>query len=323
MLARVLALVGREGEPFPATPDAAAQLLGLLLRHLRQGRGFTQAQVVAQATGVGSGPTLSRYEAVPCDSDGKVLYPHKPERVGALLRFYQAPPEVFKEVEILMKQSHDQQWWSHYYDVAGQTMTTLSALEAQSKVIRSCQAIFIPGMLQTAGYARAVMKGFYGQNPKAETRKKNLATVERRLELRLRRQHLLDQPDAPEFEALIDEQVVRKEWGGRNVMREQLRQLHNLAENKPKVHIRILPTSATRSGAPPHPAMTLFTSHDTSTSRIIYLEEMNRGGTYINDLDEVESYQASMDDWWAKALSKQETLELLLECAADLSTRPK
>ncbi|MFF5721397.1 helix-turn-helix domain-containing protein [Streptomyces buecherae] len=324
MSARVLALVGREGKPFLATPDAAAELVGALLRHLRNVRGLTQGQVASLVPEVGSISTLHRCEKLAYGSDGKIIQALKPERVYALLRFYQVPDEVRNEVETLMQQSRGQQWWSRYADVVGETMNTLFALEAESKVIRSCQAIFIPGMLQTAGYTRAVMRNFYGQNPNPESRKKDLATVERRLELRMRRQSLLEHPDsAPEFEALIDEQAVRKELGGPQVMREQLRQLHSLGENRSKVHIRILPASATRFETPLHPAMTLFKPHDSGISRMIYLEEMNRGGTYITELEEVEKYQASMDYWWTKALSKQETLDFLLECVENLSTRPK
>ncbi|MFD4994676.1 helix-turn-helix domain-containing protein [Streptomyces buecherae] len=319
---RVLALVGRERNPPPATPDAAAELVRNLLRHLRNTRGLTQGQVAAVVPEVGSITTLHRCEKLSYGPDGKVIDALKPGRVHALLRFYEVSSEVRNEVEMLMQQSRGQQWWSRYSDVVGETMNSLFAYEAQSKVIRSCQAIFIPGMLQTAGYARAVMKSFYGQNPNPESRKRDLATVERRLELRMQRQTLLEQPEsAPEYEALIDEQVVRKVWGGPQVMREQLRHLHNLGENRPRVHIRILPADATRFETPFHPSMTLFKPHDSSISRMIYLEEMNRGGTYVTELEEVEKYQASMDYWWTKALSKQETLDFLLKCAADLPGR--
>ncbi|MGW0874187.1 helix-turn-helix domain-containing protein [Streptomyces sp. NPDC002740] len=312
MSTQVLALVGREGQAPPASPDAAAQLVGAVLRHLRFQKKLTLEQVVAQRIpGIGSVPTLQRCEMA--------THRLKEERVQALLRFYQAPPEIVQELETLMEQSRVQQWWTYYADVAGEMMNSLFALEAHSKMIRTCQQLLVPGMLQTASYARAVMDNFYNAYPDPKTREKNRPTVERRLELRLRRQHLLDQPDAPLFEALIAEQAVRRLHGGKTVMREQLRHLYNLGENKDNVHIRILPESATLSGSPVHPAMTLYKPHDSATGRTIYLEDMNRGGTFLAEPTEVEVYQASIDDWWSKALTKQGTLDCLQEHIDELS----
>ncbi|MGW5169233.1 helix-turn-helix domain-containing protein [Streptomyces nodosus] len=318
MSTQVLALVGREGEAPPATPMAAAQLIGALLRHLRVQRRLTLEEVVAATRNdpeIGSLATVQRCEKV---TNRKL----KEERVYALLRFYKAPAEIYREVEMLLKQSRGEQWWTHFSDVAGDIMDGLLALEAQSKVIKTCHYLLVPGLLQTAGYAWAVMKDFYDTYPDPKTREKNRAVMDRRLELRLRRQHLLDQHDGPQFTAVIHEDAVRQVRGGRNVMREQLRQLHNFAENKQNVHIRILPASATRSKMPVHPAMTLFKPHDSATGRTIYLEDMNRGGTFLSEPSEVEVFQASIDEWWGKTLSKQETLDFLLECAADLSAGP-
>jgi hypothetical protein len=314
MSTQVLALVGREGQAPPASPRAAAQLVGALLRHLREQRGLTLEQVAACSDPVvGALATVQRCEK----ATGKTL---KEERVRALLRLYEAPAEICDEVETLLKQSRGEQWWTHYSDVTGEILIGLLALEAQSKVIKTCHHLLIPGLLQTAGYARAVMEDFYNTYPGPKAREKNRATMERRLELRLRRQHMLDQPDGPELTTVIHEVAVRQMRGGRNIMREQLRHLHNFAENKPNAHIRILPASATQSKLPVHPAMTLFKPHDSATGRTIYLEDMNRGGTFYSEPGDVEVYQASIDECWDMTLSKQETLDFLLQCIADLST---
>jgi transcriptional regulator with XRE-family HTH domain len=315
MSGQFLELVGQEGQVPPSTPKAAAQLIGALLRHLREQKGMTQGDVAGQVAVIGSVPTLSRYE--------NAAVALKEKRVFALLHFYQAPEETMREVETLMRRSRGQEWWSSYPDVVGELLASLFALESTSKAIRVYQEINIPGMLQTAGYARALMTAFYRAQPNEEVRRKNLATVERRLELRLRRQHLLDQPDAPAYEALIAEAVLTKELGGARVMREQLRQLYNLAENKPNVHIRILPGSAMREDSPLHPAMTLFKPYKSETGRTIYLENKNRGGEFLADPEEVETYQASMDDWWTHALPKQATLEYLQERIDRLAVEPE
>ncbi|MGI5262379.1 helix-turn-helix domain-containing protein [Streptomyces angustmyceticus] len=316
MSTQLLALVGREGQAPPATPNAAAQLIGATLRHLRKKKGLTLEQVAARKDPeIGSLATVQRCEK----STAKTL---KEERVRALLRVYKASGEIREEVETLLKQSRGEQWWTHFSDITGEIMLSLLALEAESKVIKTCHHLLIPGLLQTAGYARAVMEDFYNAYPDPKTREKNRAIMERRLELRLRRQHLLDQQDGPELTAVIHEVAVRQMRGGRNVMREQLRQLHSFGENKPNLHVRVLPASATRSKLPVHPAMTLFKPHDSATGRTIYLEDMNRGGTFYSEPGDVEVYQASIDDCWDMTLSKQQTLDFFLECIADLSTTP-
>ncbi|WP_330286074.1 helix-turn-helix domain-containing protein [Streptomyces sp. NBC_00576] len=315
MPGRILALVGREGQTPPTSPKAAAQLIGALLRHLREQRGLHQGHVVGKVAGIGSIATLSRCE----NASGEP----KPERVVALLRFYEAEEEVLAEAEALMRHSQGQRWWDTFTDVAENLHTSLFALEATSKVIRTYQQNHIPGMLQTAGYARAVMTHFFRAQHDPQKREKNLAMVERRLEMRRRRQHLLDQPETPAYEALVAEGVVAKEVGGVVVMREQLRHLFNLAENKPDVHIRILPEATTRQDAPVHPAMTLFKPYSDQTGRTLYLEQHNRGGELVADPSELETFQASMDDWWTKALSKQETLDRLQHYIDLLVEQPK
>ncbi|UFR07087.1 helix-turn-helix transcriptional regulator [Streptomyces sp. Go40/10] len=302
MPGQVLALVG--GQEPPTTPNAAARLVGLVLRHLRLQRGYNQAHVAGQVAGINSVPMLSRYEKAKVKN-------LKEETVIALCRFYEAPEGIVEETAALVRQSQRQDWWAGYTDVVGDVLARLFAVESSSKGIRTYQEIHIPGMLQTAGYMRAVMRDYYRTQADERTRRKNEETVERRLWVRLQRQHLLDQPDAPYYEALIAESVLGKAMGGRLVMREQLRQLYNVAENKPNVHIRILPSSALQHGGALHPAMTLFKPQESDEGRLVYLENTNRGGEYLTLPGEVEPYQASLDDLWMRTGTKRDALALL------------
>ncbi|MFJ5850583.1 helix-turn-helix domain-containing protein [Streptomyces sp. NPDC092903] len=315
MSGHILALVGQRDQGPPASPRAAAQLIGALLRHLRAQRGLHLTDVAGAGQRLGSAATLSRYERATSDL--------KSERVIALLAFYEAPQDVITEAQALLRQSQGTEWWSSYSDVVGDLLASVFALEATSKVIRMYQENNVPGLLQTAGYARALMVDFYRAQHEPETRRRHLTLIERRLQMRLLRQHLLDQDDAPVMDIVIADSVLGKELGGAQVMREQLRHLYNLAENKPNLHIRILPGSAMRQGSPLHPAMTLFKPHDSETGRTVYLENKNRGGEFLADPDEVESYQASMDDWWGRRLSKAATLERLQVHIDRLAAEPE
>jgi len=303
MSGRILTLVGRQEEPPPATPQAAEKLIGALLLHLREERGLIQSEVVRAVREVGSVSTLSR-----CENANVKL---KAEQVFALLRFYRAPEDCVREAEMLLQWPHERTWWSSFPDVANSTLMALYALESTSKVVQVYQENNVPGMLQTAGYARALMADFALAQYDPETRRKYLAAIDRRLEMRLRRQHLLDQPNAPMFMAVIAESVLDKELGGVPVMREQLRHLFTIAENKPNVHLRILPGSAMRQGSPLHPAITLCKPHDDATGRAVYLEDKNVGGKLLTETPQVETYMASMDHWYRHALSKTETMDRL------------
>ncbi|MFE2652159.1 DUF5753 domain-containing protein, partial [Streptomyces sp. NPDC059346] len=169
----------------------------------------------------------------------------------------------------------------------------------------------------------ALMTDYSRAQHDSEVRRRNLELIDRRLEMRLMRQRLLDQEDAPIVHVVLAESVLNKELGGAKVMREQLRHLFNLVENRPNIHIHVLPGSAMRQGSPLHPAMTLFKPHESETGKAVYLENKNRGGEFLVDPAEVETYQASMDDWWERALAKEETLELLQTYIDRLAMEPE
>ncbi|WP_407549078.1 helix-turn-helix transcriptional regulator [Streptomyces sp. Pv4-95] len=301
MSGRILALVGGHGQAPPSTPEAAAKLVGALLRHLRDEKKLDQREVVEAVPEFNSISTLSRYE--------NAKTPLKPENVNALLRFYRASEDVFEDAEALLQWRAEQRWWSAFSDVADHTLTSLFALESTSKVVQVYQENNVPGMLQTAGYARALMDDYAKVQFDPEKRREAYAAIERRLQMRMRRQHLLDQPHAPVFRALVAECVLDKQLGGVMVMREQLRSLLNVAENKPDVHIRILPGSALRTGSPLHPAITLFKPHEGAENRSVYLENKNVSGELLTDVAQIETFMASMDYWWQQALPKSATME--------------
>ncbi|WP_405928140.1 helix-turn-helix domain-containing protein [Streptomyces griseus] len=314
MSGRILALVGQQEQGPPSTPQAAARLVGAVLRHLRVQRRLNLTHVAK--AGHGSPATLSRIERALGDQLNE-------ERVFGLLDHYSAPQEVIDEVAILLRQSQGQQWWSNYSDVVGELLASVLAMEATSKVIRIFQEINIPGVLQTAAYARALMAEFARAQHDPEVRRKHQDLIDRRLEMRLMRQRLLDQEDAPIMHIIIAESVLAKEIGGALVMREQLRSLFNVVENKPNAHISILPGNAMRQGSPLHPAMTLFKPYESETGKAVYLENKNRGGEFLVDPTEVETYQASMDDWWERALPKEETLERIQMYIDRLTAEPE
>ncbi|SNX62078.1 helix-turn-helix protein [Streptomyces sp. TLI_55] len=107
--------------------------------------------------------------------------------------------------------------------------------EALSTAMRQYAPMLLPGLLQTPAYARAVNRAFAPTAPKE--------TIEERVEGRMARARLLDNPTKPLLWAVLDEAVLRRETGGRAVMAEALQHVAGLARRN-RVIVQVLPFSA-------------------------------------------------------------------------------
>ncbi|MFF1420052.1 helix-turn-helix domain-containing protein [Streptomyces sp. NPDC058280] len=297
---------GQEGKSSRSAPQPLARTVGALMRQHREQRGWTQGEAVRAVPVMGSVPTLSRYETGTANNQD-------PAKVEAFLRACGAPAEVVEEAARCLSRMKSSPAWANPSDVVSEPLSGLFALEATSKVIRTYQENGFPGMLQTRRYAKALMVDFSRAHRDPERQRTYRDLIARRLEIRLQRQTLLDEDDAPIYEALLAQPTLLMEVGGRMVLREQLRHLYTLAENRPRIHIRILPGTALHEGSPLHPSVMLFKPHEDSVGRAVYLETRNRSGELLVDEEEVEMYQASLDDLWLRALSKCDSMDVLDE----------
>jgi transcriptional regulator with XRE-family HTH domain len=120
--------------------------------------------------------------------------------------------------------------WSVYKNVASSEYITFLGLESSASVIRHFEPILVPGLLQTEDYARTVITMLEGENPQR---------VDPLVELRMRRQEILERDNAPNVHFIMDEAVVRRMAGSRDIMRRQLRKIQRLAEEE-SVTVRIV-----------------------------------------------------------------------------------
>ncbi|MFJ6017297.1 DUF5753 domain-containing protein [Streptomyces sp. NPDC092952] len=278
---------------------------------LKQHRGDQpQGDVVAAVPEIGSVPTLSRYENAGVEM--------KPEKVVALLRYYEAKQkDVDEALECLARAKQIPGWAPP--PGSSEAFRALFAMESCAKVIRVYQESSVPGMLQTRSYAKALMGDFSRAQPDVDRQHRRREELEERLEFRMRRQMLIDGDNAPWYEAVIAEAALLMQVGGRRVHREQLRHLYSVAENKPRVRLRILRGSSPHAGSALHNAMTLLKPFNEARGRAVYLENRNRGGEMITDQGEVEAYMASQDDLWTAACDKEESMALLQQYIDRLS----
>ncbi|MBT3100504.1 MULTISPECIES: DUF5753 domain-containing protein [Streptomyces] len=264
--------------------------------------GQPQSEVVLAVPELGSVPTLSRYE------NNKVEL--KTEKVVALLTFYGAPRKDIEEALDCLARAKQTPGWAPPADTS-EAFRALFAMESRAKIIRVYHEASIPGMLQTRAYARSLMEEF-NRTPREEGLRQRYQTgLDERLEFRMRRQALLEGDRGVIYEALIAEAALLTQRGGPAAQREQLRHLYNVVENKPRVHLRVLPGSSPRAGSALHNAITLIKPYDDDRGRAVYLENRNRGGELISEGPELEAYVQSLDELWLDIGSKEDTLKLI------------
>ena len=191
-------------------------------------------------------------------------------------------------------------WWHQYGDVLPGWFETHIGLEEAASVIRTYEVQFVPGLLQTADYARAVAQLGHPRSSPEE--------IERRVQLRVQRQELLTVPDAPRVWAVIDEASLRRPLGGPEVMAGQLRHLLKMAE-LPNVTLQIAPFSLGGLAAAGGP-ITILRFLEPDLPDIVYLEQLT-SALYLDKRDDVDHYLAVMDRLSAQSESPRESREIL------------
>ncbi|MEU8824444.1 helix-turn-helix transcriptional regulator [Streptomyces sp. NPDC048636] len=266
-------------------------LLGSQLRRLRESRGITR-----EAAGYSiraSESKISRMEL------GRVSF--KARDIEDLLTLYGVTDEAERGALLgLAREANLTGWWHSYGDVLPGWFQTYVGLEGAASHIACYELQFIHGLLQTEGYAHAVVTR--GQ-PQAST-----AEVDRRVALRLERQKLLVSERAPAFHAVLDEAALRRPYGGREVMRAQLRHLIAVSE-QPNVTLQVMPFSfgghAAESGA-----FTLLRFPESDLPDVVYLEQLT-SALYLDKRDEVAQYERVLGRLGEDSLSAAESRELL------------
>jgi transcriptional regulator with XRE-family HTH domain len=159
----------------------------------------------------------------------KILYVEK------LLETYGAGRQEIDEFVTLAERANEPGWWHPYRDVMPSWFTAYVSLETGARTLRTYEPHYVTGLLQTPGYARAVLRGGFPNDGEDD--------LDRRVELRLRRQGLLTKPDAPTLWVVMEEAVLHRVVGGPEVMRDQIDRLLEASELE-HVSVDIVPFDA-------------------------------------------------------------------------------
>ena len=250
--------------------------LGARLRNLRIAAGVARDQAGYAIRG--SESKISRMEL------GRVGF--KERDVVDLLKLYGIDDEEEQSRLLeLAREANTPSWWHAYGDVLATWFQNYLDLEQAAELIRTYEVQFVPGLLQTDNYARAVIMLANGRQTADE--------IDRRAELRMARKTVLQRPDPPRLWAVIDEAVLRREIGGPEVLREQIEALLEWTA-LPHVRLQVMPF---RSGghAATGGAFSILRFPDQELPDVVYIEHLT-SGLYLDKQEDVDAYVKKAQD---------------------------
>src|SRR5579859_8145790 len=279
-------------------PTVRRRRLGTELRNLRESNGYKLEEVAAR---LGVAPsTLSRIET------GKA--PTKSAYLNQLLEMYGVVDQGQRQVLVDMaREGHRKGWWAAYDDVLPSGFDIYVGLEAETAAVRSYEISVVPGLLQTPGYARAVLREMFPRHGAEQ--------IDRLVDLRMERQRRLDGEPLLEVWAILDEAVVRRPVGGRQVMRGQLDRLLRLAA-QPGITLQVLPFDCGAHAGHGGPFSILEFPNRTD-SEVAYVESV-AGNLYLEKDREVRARVEAFDRLRAAALAPAASVELIAQVAQEL-----
>lgn len=286
-----------EGE-ISSGPTVLRILLGAQLRKLREAKGVSREE--AGYTIRASESKISRMEL------GRVGF--KERDVSDLLILYGMTRAEEREALMrLVAEANAPGWWHRFADVLPSWFQSYVGLEAAASLVRSYEVQFVPGLLQTEEYARAVMD-------LARTGTSDLH-VDQRVTLRMARQHVLTRPRPVRVWAVLDEAVLRRSIGGPQVMRGQLEHLITLTK-APNVTVQIISFGAGGHAAVGG-AFSILRFPDAQMPDVVYTEQLT-GALYLDKREDVDRYLEAMERLCLEADEPDKTIDTITAIISNL-----
>ncbi len=279
------------------SPTARRILLGARLRRLREAAEISRAEAGYAIRS--SESKISRLEL------GRVSF--KARDVTDLLSMYGVTdPEKRETFLEMVKRSNEPGWWHRYTDLVADWFQDYLGLEESASRIQACEQTFVPGLLQTEDYAKAIAT--HGWSPLAGQSAQGQVTV------RMRRQALLARPDAPKLWAVIDESVLHRLIGGRHVMLAQIEHLLELTKRH-NITVQMVPYQFSGYGAEGSFAMLRFAEPELPD--VVYIEHLS-GALYLDKRSDIELYSRVFDRLTVAAHTPDHTRQLLAKARTAL-----
>ena len=246
-------------------------LLSKRVKQLREAAGLSATQVEKDLEWPKS--KLTRIE------NNQWSLPRWKEIAELLTRLGVENEEIKETLVDWAKHGRQKDWWNEY-KISDQYGLYIS-MEAEAQSLKTFQNSRIPGLLQTEAYARALIGGAVQMLSPEE--------VEARVQIRLARQKILEGDDPLELEVVLDESVLRRPIGGRNVHAEQMEHLAKMAEQS-NVQIYTLPFDSEDCAAPHSYSIIEFP--DELMGNAVYIETL-AGELFLEKPELVRIYETA------------------------------
>lgn len=277
--------------PASGGPTVLRILLGAQLRRLREGQRITLEDAGKRIRA--SHSKISRLET------GRVGF--KDRDIADLLTLYGVTDEEERDtLRALARRANAPGWWHDYSDVLPNWFEAYVGLEEVATQIRAYEVQFVPGLMQTEDYARAVTLLGHDTEPARD--------IERRVRLRMARQSVLDREEPPNVWAVIDEAVLRRPAGSPEIMHGQLKRLAELGQ-RPNVTIQIIPFQAGGHAAAGGP-FSILRFAEPDLPDIVYLEQLT-SALYLDKPETVDSYLRVMERICMEAATPADSAEII------------
>ncbi|MEU4835748.1 helix-turn-helix transcriptional regulator [Streptosporangium sp. NPDC023615] len=276
-------------------PTVRLRRLAAELRHLRQEAGLAQIEVT-EKTDLNLA-TLYRIETAKTKPQLRTL--------NALLDLYGVTGNRRADLVLLQKEARQRGWLNSFDADLPDQYNALISLEAEAQQAINYESLFIPGLLQTEDYVRAMIRGV---RPAATDKE-----IENRVTARMQRQTLLEGETPLQLWAILDQAALCRTVGSTAIMREQLAHLARQAQ-RPHITVQVIPFSA--GAHPGMPGSFIVLKYNADDPDVIYIDSM-AGDLFLEKETDIRRYNQMCEHLRAIALSPVDTTALLASLRED------
>jgi transcriptional regulator with XRE-family HTH domain len=269
------------------SPTVRQRELGKRLRELRNRHSLTVEDVADKL--LCSATKISRLET-------GVRRPSLRD-VRDLCALYDVGESTAADLMSLARGARESGWWTQYEDL---NLDPLIGLEQEASAITCYSMYYMPALLQTEDYARAIIKAIV---PKIDP-----DIHQQRVEARLRRQQMLEQTNRPRYRVLLDEAALHRHAGGPEIMAAQLDKVLKAVRND-KATVQIIPFDVGAHAAADS-YFVLLEFEDLNLSPVVYLENLT-GNQYLERRADIARYREAVEYLRDAALSPRESLLIM------------
>lgn len=272
------------------TPTVRLRRLAAELRSLRASSGLTR-EAILERTGVNAA-TLYRIEHARVRPQTRTL--------RTLLDLYGVDRERQDELVGLLREARQRGWLHAYQSELPEHYTTYIGFEGEADTVWNYESLFVPGLLQTEDYARAVIRGGFPHATRDE--------VEQRVDVRMERQAVLRTDTPLKLWSIIDEAALWRQVGGQAVMQAQLRYLMEAPE-LPQVTFQVIPFDVGAHVGMPG-SFVLMQFDEASIPDVVYIDSM-AGELFLEEESDLRRYRLLFEHLRAIAASPDASRSLV------------